>query len=79
MADWDPHEESPAANGAWGKRDDIKDNHATPEVCWDHSGQVKPLALTDMSGEEKDVSGFFSSFSHLVLTPLFILAYTSPG
>lgn len=54
VADWDPHVET-AVNGAWGKRDDQKDSATGPEVCWDHGGHVEPLALMDMSDEEKEV------------------------
>ena len=55
VADWDPHVETPAVNGAWGKRDDQKDSTTGPEVCWDHGGNVEPLGLMDMSDEEKEV------------------------
>ena len=55
VADWDPHVESPSLNGAWGKREDQKDTSTGPEVCWDHGGHVEPLALLDMTDEEKEV------------------------
>ena len=55
VADWDPHVETPAVNGAWGRRDDQKDSTTGPEVCWDHGGNVEPLGLMDMSDEEKEV------------------------
>lgn len=42
------------SNGGWGKRDDHKDSNG-PEICWDHSGSVQPLALADMTEEEKEV------------------------
>ncbi|WEW57254.1 kinesin-like protein [Emydomyces testavorans] len=64
MADWDPLEESPAANGGWGKREELKDSHAGPEVCWDHSGKIEPLALMDLTQEEKEL------FSTSVNSPL---------
>ncbi|KAL3474937.1 hypothetical protein BJX99DRAFT_230576 [Aspergillus californicus] len=64
VAEWDPHTETPAANGAWGKRDDQKDNPSGPEVCWDHGGQIEPLALLDMSDDEKE------AFSGSVNSPL---------
>jgi PERQ amino acid-rich with GYF domain-containing protein len=60
VADWNPLEESPTLNGAWGKREDQKDTPAGPEVCWDYSGQNEPLALADMTGDEKEVE--LSSF-----------------
>ncbi|KAF9890671.1 hypothetical protein FE257_005537 [Aspergillus nanangensis] len=57
VGDWDPHVETPsAANGAWGRRDDSKENNPTgPEVCWDHGGQSDPLGLVDMSDDEKEL------------------------
>jgi len=55
VADWDPHTVSAPANGAWGKRDDHKNNSAGPEVCWDHGGQVEPLGLTGMTENEREV------------------------
>lgn len=73
VADWDPHVATSSANGAWGKRDDQqyhhspypqhKDNHAGPEICWDHGGQTEPLGLVSMTDEEKEVCiVFLSSF-----------------
>ncbi|KAL4978522.1 hypothetical protein BDW66DRAFT_129760 [Aspergillus desertorum] len=64
VADWNPHIETPTANGAWGKRDDHKDNPIGPEVCWDHGGQVEPLGLVDMTEGEKE------TFSTSVNSPL---------
>ncbi|KKZ64173.1 hypothetical protein EMCG_01521 [[Emmonsia] crescens] len=66
MADWNPHDEMPSSvNGNWSKREDLKESTTTgPEVCWDHSGQVQPLALTEMNDEEKDL------FSGSVNSPL---------
>lgn len=55
VADWDPHVETPSVNGAWGKREDQKDPPNGPEVCWDHGGQIEPLALMNMTDEEKEV------------------------
>ncbi|PWY74443.1 hypothetical protein BO70DRAFT_389044 [Aspergillus heteromorphus CBS 117.55] len=54
VADWNPHETSPV-NGAWGKREDSKDNPSGPEVCWDHGGHVEPLGLVDMTDDEKEL------------------------
>ncbi|EER29147.1 hypothetical protein D8B26_000430 [Coccidioides posadasii str. Silveira] len=64
MADWNPLEETPATNGGWGKREDFKDSHAGPEVCWDHGGRIEPLGLMNMTQEEKDL------FSSSVNSPL---------
>ncbi|PYI07594.1 GYF domain protein [Aspergillus sclerotiicarbonarius CBS 121057] len=54
VADWNPHETSPV-NGAWGKREDSKDNPSGPEVCWDHGGQSEPLGLVDLTDDEKEL------------------------
>lgn len=55
MADWNPRDGTPPTS-AWGKKDDQqKDNSSGPEICWDHAGQVQPLALVEMNEEEKDV------------------------
>ncbi|OAX80117.1 hypothetical protein ACJ72_05555 [Emergomyces africanus] len=65
MADWNPYDEMPSSvNGSWNKREDLKEGIPGPEVCWDHSGQVQPLALTEMNDEEKDL------FSGSVNSPL---------
>lgn len=42
------------SNGGWGKRDDHRDAIG-PEICWDYSGNVQPLALAEMTEEEKEV------------------------
>lgn len=55
VADWNPLEETPSVNGAWGKREDHKDTPVGPEVCWDHEGQFEPLGLIDMNDDEKEV------------------------
>lgn len=59
IADWNPHVETPPTNGAWGKREDSKDNPSGPEICWDHGGQVEPLGLVDMTDDEKEVGFVF--------------------
>ncbi|KAL4778163.1 hypothetical protein BJX76DRAFT_343966 [Aspergillus varians] len=64
VADWNPHIETPAVNGAWGKRDDHKDNSTGPEVCWDHGGQIEPLGLVDLTEDDKEI------FSVSVNSPL---------
>ncbi|PGH08710.1 hypothetical protein AJ79_05901 [Helicocarpus griseus UAMH5409] len=65
MADWNPLDESTSSvNGGWNKREDVKDGHSGPEVCWDHSGQARPLALSEMNDEEKEL------FSGSVNSPL---------
>ena len=83
VADWDPHLASPTTNGgAWGKRDDHrnnhsssthhKDNHVGPEICWDHGGQVEPLGLLVMPDDEKEVCLLL-----LLLLFLMLIVYSS--
>ena len=47
-----------AVNGTnsvgWGKRDDLKEA-AGPDICWDHEGNVNPIAMQEMSEEEREV------------------------
>ena len=47
-----------AVNGTnsvgWGKRDDMKEA-AGPDICWDHEGSVNPIAMQEMTEEEKEV------------------------
>ncbi|PLB40168.1 GYF domain-containing protein [Aspergillus candidus] len=64
VADWNPHVESPTVNGAWGRREDPKETLNGPEVCWDHGGQMEPLGLMGMTGEEREL------FSLSVNSPL---------
>ncbi|KAK2758244.1 hypothetical protein FQN54_004089 [Arachnomyces sp. PD_36] len=62
MADWNPRDGTPPT-AAWGKKDE-KENSSGPEICWDHAGQIQPLALMEMNEEEKDL------FSTSVNSPL---------
>lgn len=41
-------------SAGWGKRDDMKEA-AGPDICWDHEGSVNPIAMQEMSEEEKEV------------------------
>lgn len=61
MASWNPLDANSPANGsgAWGKRDDHKDNSLGPEICWDHGGQVEPLGLISLNDEEKEVRSLY--------------------
>ena len=43
------------SDGGWGKRDDHRDVMG-PEICWDPDGNTQPLALMEMSAEEKEVN-----------------------
>ena len=60
VGDWNNRDETTATNGHWGKRNDF--NHAGPEVCWDSTGQMQPLAFQGMTDEEKNVSFLPDSF-----------------
>ena len=51
---WSPSSANGTNNGGWGKRDDIKDISG-PEICWDHEGSVHPMALAEMTEDEKEV------------------------
>lgn len=42
------------SNGGWGKSGDHKELSG-PDLCWDQNGSVQPMALVDMSEEEKEV------------------------
>ena len=51
---WKPAGVNGSSNDGWGKKDDQKDA-AGPEICWEHDGSVEPLALFEMTEEEKEV------------------------
>ena len=51
---WTPGAINGASNGGWGKRDDIKEA-AGPDICWDHEGSVNPMAMQEMTEEEREV------------------------
>lgn len=53
---WDPLDGRDTANSAaWGRRDEGKEQNIGPEVCWDHSATIEPLAMVQMSEEEREV------------------------
>lgn len=51
---WSPGAVNGTSNGGWGKRDDNKEA-AGPDICWDLEGSVNPIAMQEMSEEEKEV------------------------
>ena len=51
---WRPGAVNGTSNGGWGKRDDIKEV-AGPDICWDHEGSVNPIAMQEMTEEEREV------------------------
>ncbi|KAF4629921.1 hypothetical protein G7Y89_g8221 [Cudoniella acicularis] len=50
---WNP-EQSNGANGrsGWGKSNDGRESYG-PEICWDQSGNNRPISLEEMSEQEK--------------------------
>ena len=58
---WSPTNTNGTNNGGWGKRDDNKDASG-PEICWDHEGSVHPVALAEMTEDEKEV-GLIAGYS----------------
>lgn len=54
MDNWDPDYANGATGRNWGKPQDQKIQHGN-YVCWDASGSQKPIALEEMSSEERAV------------------------
>lgn len=52
---WNPLDGRDTSNSAWGRRDEGKEPNLGPEICWDHSARIEPLALVQMSDEEREV------------------------
>lgn len=52
---WNPLDAAEFSNSAWGRRDEGKDPVVGPEVCWDHNPGPEPLALVEMSEDEREV------------------------
>jgi PERQ amino acid-rich with GYF domain-containing protein len=53
---WDPGHSNGTNGRGWGKSNDTRDQNHGPEVCWDQSGQIRPIGLEEMSELEKAVS-----------------------
>lgn len=51
---WSPGAINGTNSAGWGKRDDMKEA-AGPDICWDHEGSVNPIAMQEMTDEEKEV------------------------
>ena len=51
---WSPGTINGTSNGGWGKRDDNKEV-AGPDICWDREGSVNPMAMQEVTEEEKEV------------------------
>ena len=52
---WNPLDARESASSAWGRRDEGKETSLGPEICWDHNAAAEPLALVEMSEEEREV------------------------
>ena len=52
---WNPLDPRESTISAWGRRDEGKESSVGPEICWDHNPTAEPLALIDMSEEEREV------------------------
>jgi PERQ amino acid-rich with GYF domain-containing protein len=53
---WNPEQSSTTnGRGGWGRSTESRDNHG-PDVCWNKSADTEPLALQEMTEEEKHVS-----------------------
>ena len=52
---WDPNAVNGTGSRPWGKSND---NHVPqePGACWEPNGEVTPMALHEMSMEEREVS-----------------------
>ncbi|KAL8947303.1 MAG: hypothetical protein Q9222_006399 [Ikaeria aurantiellina] len=64
---WNPASVNGASNGGWSRKDEFKDGTIGPEICWDHGGNVQPLALVDMTEQEKEA--FSGSVNSLIKAP----------
>ncbi len=58
---WHPSSANGMTNGGWSRKDELKEGSAASEMCWDHEGKVQPLALSDMTEQEKEVCYFWVS------------------
>lgn len=53
---WNPEQSSTTnGRGGWGRSSESRDNHG-PDVCWNKSADTEPLALQEMTEEERHVS-----------------------
>ncbi|KAL8810565.1 MAG: hypothetical protein Q9200_002487, partial [Gallowayella weberi] len=61
---WHPASANGMSNGGWSRKEELKEGSAGPEMCWDHDGKVQPLALSEMTEQEKE------AFSGSVNSPI---------
>lgn len=60
--DWNPgHSNGTNGRSTWGRSSDNRDTHG-PDVCWESSGNILPIALEEMSELEQKVSFMLSYF-----------------
>ncbi|KAL8672849.1 MAG: hypothetical protein Q9168_002725 [Polycauliona sp. 1 TL-2023] len=64
---WHPSSAHGMTNGGWSRKDELREASAGPEMCWDHEGKVHPLALSDMTEQEKEA--FSGSVNSLIKAP----------
>lgn len=71
MGAWEPQATNGASSASWGRKDDHGGAREAPsgvDQCWDRDGSILPLSLTDMTDDEREVSG--RRQLHFVLTRL---------
>ena len=59
---WNPEQTNGSTGRGWGKGPDARDASNGPEICWDQTGEVKPISLEEMSEAEKAVRIYHLSF-----------------
>lgn len=56
VGDWTESLTNGAGSSKWNRRDDSRNEHTSgPEVCCDRTGATEPLALFEMSEDEREV------------------------
>ncbi|KXJ95128.1 hypothetical protein Micbo1qcDRAFT_187381 [Microdochium bolleyi] len=63
---WQPGQINGSAGRGWGKTAENHPAPQEPDVCWDNNGSVRPVGMTEMTSEEKEL---FSSDVNSVLKP----------
>ena len=54
MDGWTPGNANGNENGSWGKKDEHRESAGT-DICWDLEGSVRPVSLSEMDQEEREV------------------------
>jgi hypothetical protein len=76
---WEPNIANGSSATSWGRRDDSKDGQAGADICWARDGRLDPMALSELTEDEKEVRTAINcslpkltlhSFSSLQSTPL---------